>query len=558
VTAAAQPLTLDDVVAHLAGTQVFSLLDLATQRRLAPLFQAVQYGPLQTLSRQGDTDATLWLVVDGMVALEEARPDGTSRTVKLLDYGSAVGQHGVFAGLPRDTTAVTVDPTTLLHADGAALWQALREDPQTLDKLLLPDDVRARMWLSAAGEAVAGEAVVATYRRHWIALARLMVLPAIVTVVILPIALAAAPVLPSPWLLLALALIGLALPLSMIAWAFLDWRMDYLMITNRRLVHMDKMPLVSERRREVPLARVQDIRVSTPNVLARTLGYGLISVQTAGTTGTLTFRPVANPEAIRTAVMEQVSRAQEQSQREHQSQIAERLRSTLGRTSAAVGMAPQDPPAVVVTSDRTRAGPLAFLLPVLDFFIPRLRSEAGSIVTWRKHWWLLLRNSALWLLVASLLAGFFAASLTGMLAVPWWTGLPVLVVVLAGLWWQYDNWRNDYYQLTDTHVIDVDQLPLGFYSERRQAALLQIQDIRYDVPNPWAVLLNYGNLLIETAAETGRFTFDYIHDPARVQQEIFARIDLQRTREQAKAEARQADEFARWIQQYDEMTHGSG
>lgn len=555
--AAPLPLTQDDVVAHLAGTQLFSLLDLATQRRLAPLFQAVQYGPLQTISRQGDTDATLWLVADGMVALEEARPDGTSRTVQLLDYGNAIGQHGVFAGLPRDTTAVTVDPTTLLHADGAALWQLLRTEPETLDKLVLPDDVRTRMQLTAAGEAVAGEVAVATYRRHWIALARLMILPAVAAVLAIPLALAAAPVLPSTWLLLALALIGLGLPLALAAWSFLDWRMDYLMITNRRLVHMDKMPLVSERRREMPLTRIQDIRVSTPNLLARTLGYGLISVQTAGTSGTLSFRPVANPEAIRGIVMEQVSRAQEQSQREHQAQIAERLRSALGQTPPAVGMAPQDP-VVVATSDRTRPGPLAFLLPLVAYFVPRLRSESGSIITWRKHWWVLIRNSALWLMVATALLAFFGASLGGYLAVPWWVGLPVLAVVLAGLWWQYANWRNDFYQLTDTHVVDVDQLPLGFYSERRQAALLQIQDIRYDVPNPWAVLLNYGNLLIETAAETGRFTFDYIHDPARVQQEIFARIEQQRTRDQAKAEARQADEFARWIQQYDEMTRGSG
>lgn len=555
--AATPTMTQDDVVAHLAGTQIFSLLDLATQRRLAPLFQPVQYGPLQTLSRQGDVDATLWLVADGMVALEEARPDGTSRTVKLLDYGNAVGQHGVFAGLPRDTTAVTVDPTTLLHADGAALWQLLRAEPATLDKLVLPDDVRARMRMTAAGEAVAGEAVVATYRRHWIALARLMVLPAIAVVVALPIALLAAPVLDSTWLLLALALIGLGLPLALVAWAFLDWRLDYLMITNRRLVHMDKMPLVSERRREVPLARIQDIRVSTPNLLARTLGYGLISVQTAGSTGTLTFRPVANPEAIRGVVMEQVARAQEQQQRERQSQIAERLRSTLGHTAAAVALAPQDAPVAVAGSDRTRAGPLAFLVPLVDYFVPRLRSEAGSIITWRKHWWLLIRNSLLWLMLAIALGGFFGASALGVLAVPWWVGLPVLTVVLAGLWWQYANWRNDFYQLTDTHVVDVDQLPLGFYSERRQAALLQIQDIRYDVPNPWAVLLNYGNLLIETASETGRFTFDYIHDPAQVQQEIFARIEQQRAREQAKAEARQADEFARWIQQYDELTRGA-
>jgi uncharacterized membrane protein YdbT with pleckstrin-like domain len=547
-------LPVDEVVAHMAGSQLFALLDLATLRRLAPLFQAVRYGSLATLSRQGDTDATLWLVADGMVALEQARPDGTSRTVKLLDYGSALGQHGVFAGLPRETTAVTVDPTLLLHADGATLWDALRAEPETLDKLVLPDDVRARMELTPADEAVAGEVAVATYRRHWIALARGLMFPAIALVVGLPLALATAPRLPSAVTILLLAALGLGIPLVLVLWAFLDWRLDYLMVTNRRLIHVDRMPLISERRREVPLGRIQDIRVATPNLVARALGYGLLSIQTAGTTGTLTFTPVSSPEDIRLVVMDQVSRVLEQTQRERQAQIAERLKAALGLTAAAAHLAPQEPAGPPPGTDHTRAGLLAFLLPWLTYFLPRLREEGpDGTITWRKHWWVLVKTSILWLVAGAALFALFLASAGGWLPVPWWAGSLGWLIVAAGLWWQYANWRNDFYQLSHSHVVDVDQLPLGLYRERRQAALAQIQDIRYDVPNPLAVLLNYGNLLIETAAETGGFTFEYIHDPASVQQEIFARIEQHRAAAQAQVEARQADELARWLREYHEL-----
>jgi uncharacterized membrane protein YdbT with pleckstrin-like domain len=549
------PLTADERVAHLAGSDIFALLGLDDLRALAPLFDTVRYAPLQTISHQGDTDATLWLVAEGLVALEQADADGQTRTVRLLDYGNALGQHGVFAGLPRSTTAVAVDPTLLLHVDGPILWAALRALPGALDRLVLPDDVRERLLQTPAEDVVAGEVVVATYRRHWIALARGLILPILFCLLALPAAFMLAPAMPSAAAIGVLALLGVALPLATLVWAVLNWRMDYLMVTDRRLIHVDKMPLVSERRRELPLTRVQDVRVASPNLVARLLGFGLISVQTAGTGGTLTFTPVAEPESIRELVMGQVKQAEAASQQERQSHIAARVRAAIGQGPPA----PTPAPAPGLQDRQTqRPGPLSALAKGLDYFVPRLRAEDGRTVTWRKHWWVLCRDSILWLIAAAVLGALSIAAMAGLVGLAGWLASLGWLVVLAGLGWQYANWRNDYYQLTDTDVVDVDQLPLGLYRERRQAALKQIQDIRYEVPNPLAVLLNYGNLLIETAGETGFLTFDYIHDPAAAQREIFERIEAQREKEKAKDRARREDEFARWIQQYHAISHGGG
>ncbi len=552
----AQPvaLTENEVVAHLAGSALFALLDLDAQHRLAPCFQAVRYAAMQTITRQGDTDATLWLVVDGLVALEHTDADGSSHTTRLLGYGEEIGLHGVFGGLPRSTTAITVDPATLLYAEADALWAVLRADPVALGRLALPEAVRERMELPASGDAVAGEVTVAKCRRHWVFLARGLVLPVAALLLAGPIMFLVAPALGSTVAVLVLVALGLGLPVLGLVWALLDWRMDYLMVTNRRIIHLDKMPLVSEQRREVPLGRVQDIRVATPNLLARTLGYGVLSIQTAGTRGNLTFMPVAAPEAIREVIMAQVEEAQAHSRHERQAQIAQRLRATLGLVGAET-LPPQPLPGLDPEPvDQTRPGPLAFVIVGLGHWLPQMRREDGAVVTWRMHWWVLLRNTALWWLGILALLAVGAASAIGLLPIPWWAGLPFWLVVGAGLWWTYENWRNDFYQLTDNHVVDVSQLPLGFFRERRQAGLGQIQDIRYEVPNPLAMLLNYGNVVIETAAESGNFTFDYVHDPAGVQREIFARIDRFRSRAEEQAEARLSDEFARWLQQYPELT----
>jgi hypothetical protein len=555
----AEPVVLntDEVVAHLAGSSLFALLDLESLRRLAPLFAAVHYAAMQTITRQGDTDSTLWLVVEGMVALEHTEPAGTSRTTRLLGYGETIGQHGVFAGAARETTAVTVDPTTLLYAEADPLWAALRADPVALDHLVLPDTVRERMALPAAGEAVSGEVAVATYRRHWVYLVRGLLVPVTLLILAVPAMFLVAPALGSTLAILVLVVLALGLPLAGVAWAVLEWRMDYLMVTNRRVIHVDKMPLVSERRREVPLGRVQDIRAATPNLMARLLGYGVLSVQTAGTRGNLTFRPVAEPETIRETIMAQVEQAQAHGHRERQTQIAQHIRASLGLVGPEA-LAPQSVPGAEPPSvDQTRPGPLAFLIPFLTYWVPQMRREEGATVTWRKHWWVLLRNAGMWLVGALVLLAVLVVSAAGIVPLPWWAGVPFWLVVGGGLWWTYENWRNDYYQLTDSHVIDVEQLPLGLFRARRQAGLGQIQDIRYEVPNPLAMFLHFGNVLIETAAETGNFTFDYVHEPASVQREIFARIDGFRARAQEQAEARQADEFARWIQQYHEIAGGA-
>jgi len=110
------------------------------------------------------------------------------------------------------------------------------------------------------------------------------------------------------------------------------------------------------------------------------------------------------------------------------------------------------------------------------------------------------------------------------------------------------------YQLTDDRIIDVEKLPLGLREERREASLSMIQDIGYEIPGVIANLLDYGNVFIETAGREAVFTFSWVHEPRQVQQEVFARMDAFREREQQRQREQRADELLDWFATYAELS----
>jgi CRP-like cAMP-binding protein len=552
-----------EIAAHLAATRLFALLDPQELARLAGLFRAVRYGPGQLIARQGGRDAALWIVIDGQVSFDRREPDDRIRHLGFRGYGAVIGERGVFASEGRTNSVLTIEPTALLYVEGDKLWRALHADPATFDRLVLPDSVREHLAMQEVEQSVEGEHRVAVYRRHWLVLLRGMVGPAVVLTATLGLATLVAPLAPSPSVVLVLALIAVGAPLLGAVWAFFDYRYDTLIVTNRRVIHIERTPFIDTRRTEAPLARVQDVHVVRPGLTARLMGFGHITIQTAGTRGAIRFTTVPNPRSVRETVFEQVELAQEQARRERLAWINRRLRVALGREPPRPGDRPEADRGDSDELEERATGSavprlIVLLVGLLGRMLPKMRVQQGTTVTWRKHWWILLRSvwyiALPWVFVTAALA----VAIVRPGALPWQGLFLIWAILNLALWWQFEDWRNELYQLTDEHIIDVERLPLGFFEDRRQARLTQIQDIRYTVPNPLATLLNYGNVVIETAAESGNFTFDFVYNPASVQEEIFARMEQRRARAQQAEEERRADEMTRWLTQYHRIAGEAG
>jgi CRP-like cAMP-binding protein len=556
---------LDEVVAHLAAARTLSVLPVSMLRSLAPIFRPARLGPGQIVSREGDLDGTLYIVTDGAIALD--RLEGPARRhVATLAYGDVLGERGVFAGLPSDVSAVALQPTSVLAAGRDELWSALTLMPSALDLLVLPDDVRSRMELPQTASAAHGERTVSVVHKHKAALAANLALPALVLLVALPLALVLASFASTSAAIVALAAVGLGLPALTGAYAVADYRGDYLVLTNRRVIHHKRTPLVRSRRVDVPLERIQDVQVEVPGVLARSLGFGTLRVQSAGSARALEFDTLAGPDGVKRLVFRLAELAALDTRRERTDWIAERLAPAVNPEPASVEM-----PGVADVTDESGAAPDVAasgwqLRASASPFTRRPRKgsararalEADEFVVWRKHWWFLLKKSGLPALatIACLAAAARTAAMGGPLPLEIWL---VGCAALGALsWYGYADWRNDVYVLTRDQIIDVERKPLGLHEERRSASLAQLQDIRHLVPNPLATALDFGDVLVETAAETGRFTFHGVPHPSSVHDQIAMRMERYRVDQDRLLEERRADELTQWFRQYHRMAQAAG
>ena len=187
----------------------------------------------------------------------------------------------------------------------------------------------------------------------------------------------------------------------------------------------------------------------------------------------------------------------------------------------------------------------------------RSAAQMQDVVVYRKHIFFLIWAAIIPIMVIGIAIVVRLILGTSILSVlPTWLD-PVYVVFMLGmlfwLWFRIENWRNDKYILTKTHIIDITALPLGLFEQRRQAEWDRVQNANYKVPSFWANLFNWGDVIVETAAVEGRLDFIHVPNPRKVQQEIVLRIgEARQTQERRERDRRQSD-LSETLQIYNEL-----
>lgn len=85
---------------------------------------------------------------------------------------------------------------------------------------------------------------------------------------------------------------------------WLDFYLDVFVITNKRIVDIEQAGLFGRTVAEERLYRIQDVTSDTQGILATTLQYGNVYVQTAGKTERFIFEHVAHPEHVARTILE--------------------------------------------------------------------------------------------------------------------------------------------------------------------------------------------------------------------------------------------------------------
>ena len=312
-------------------------------------------------------------------------------------------------------------------------------------------------------------------------------------------------------------------------WNYVDWANDYSVVTSQRVINQERVVLLYDSRQEAPLNAVLSVTTSTDQ-WGRWLKYGDVIVRTYA--GVIVLPKLANPQQVVALIEGEWARARVNRTAMEKAAIAKMLRERLGMNRAGAAAAVNQP----VTA-QVEPGELQRLFANLF----RMRFESGSTITYRTHWFFLLRHIffptlfflAVWVVFFLRAAGVFAILSVGAMF-----ALTLLGSLVVGLWWlyQYTDWRNDYYVISDDQVLDVYKKPLG-REERQAAPLRNIQSIEFKRIGLLGLLLNYGTVYIRVG--DANLTFDYVFNPADVQQELFRRIAERDYKDKRSAEEKE-------------------
>lgn len=156
-----------------------------------------------------------------------------------------------------------------------------------------------------------------------------------------------------------------------------------------------------------------------------------------------------------------------------------------------------------------------------------LRDDEWVVFAERRHWSKLLRQALPpFILLLLLLPVFYALATTPGLALN--IGAMVMAVPILALFllitWEYLDWRNDFFVLTTQRVVHIERV-WPFLENFEETFLDNIEDIyevRASLP---ANLLNYGNLVLQTAGETVHIDMSRVPNPSHLREVIFRQIE---------------------------------
>lgn len=178
---------------------------------------------------------------------------------------------------------------------------------------------------------------------------------------------------------------------------------------------------------------------------------------------------------------------------------------------------------------------------------PWLRKDEWVVFSEQRHWARVLRKVLPPLLLFTILFPVFAALLS--VHVAW---APIVALLLAfpliGLilfmGWQYLNWRDDFFVLTTQRVVHIERVwPLRDHFE--ESPLEKLEDTYLVRSGLVANVLNYGDLVLQTAGETVEIDMSFVANPTYLSELVSREIERARERDVLRSMGAIRDELAR-------------
>ncbi|HQE91441.1 MAG TPA: cyclic nucleotide-binding domain-containing protein [Anaerolineae bacterium] len=560
------PLQLAQGVAALKQVPLFQ--DFRDERaemelyRIAPLLHDQVYGNGEWLFRQGEIAERLLIVLEGRIQLTKIDPDGLVKEVGWLEVGDVAGETGLLVGDFHDVLATADGQTRVLYLLRDDFAKLLQERPRLWHRLHVSETVSMRHKTQAFEWLRDDEWTVFVVQRHWSRLFRRVAVPLLFLILLTPVLyFLSSKIQESPAASVLTVVIAMPIAVLVVAifWQYMNWRDDYFVLTTQRVVHIERTWPFAVKSEECPLDNIQDIHEVRAGATANILNYGNLVLQTAGETVDIDIDNIPDPAGLRMLIFQQIERLKARDLLRSRGQIRDLLARRLK-----VEKAPTPPSQTLPVAPAPRR-PLWLLLTfswLWEYLFPPswLETGEGGTIILRRYWLIgLLRYLGVFVPLAVVSIGG-AISLFNLMeqgsphVVGWVAAWAIVeVILLSVLLWLIEDWRNDYVQLTPSHVILVKQKPLLLQESRREARLDRIQNLSFQVPGFWGQLLKFGHVQFETAGREGLFELRWVRYPAKIRSLISDRQYTYNQQQRQIEATRRQDELLSWFATYDNL-----
>lgn len=548
-------------VAFLRRIHLFHDLDDEDLALIAEKLEEHIFPARQNLFQQGDDADRFYLINRGKVGIKWVHRKEQKDLASLV-AGDYFGEEALTSNRKRSATVQALEETqtfSLSQADFSAFLKRYRKLKAAIEISVDSRRLARRMQFDWLGP---DEVIYFLSRKDQVQLARAVTGPLVALAV---------PIFLMIWFFAAhsfFAIFAAGIAFVLIAlwtvWNVVDWGNDYYIVTNQRAIWLEKVIGIYDSRQEAPLSTILSIGVET-DMTGRLLDYGHVIVRTY--VGMIPFRHVSHPYEAAHMVEELWTRTKHSASRTEREAMRNILRQKMGLTVETKTEQAEDQ-----EEREQEAAPIPYHRSVwsiigANWFKDRfkLRLEDSGTITYRKHWYVLWRQTWQPFILIALIFGGMLIRLWTLAHTPGerlfdfartppvdttMLALPVLLIPLIGWWiYQYIDWSNDIFQVTSDQLLDIDRKPFGT-EERRAAPLENILSTEYSRIGLAGYLFNFGT--VEITVGGSKLAFEDVLDPAGVQADIdrrrVARMEKKRQAEAAAERERMSD----WLIAYHE------
>ncbi len=544
-------------VSLLNKIHLFNGLKEAQLSDIAVKLDEVEIPAHQVVFKHGDKPNGFYIIYEGKVNVSRPHEKKGEEVIIWLVTGDYFGEEALVENRNRSATITATEDTILLFLSRQHFEELFGTFPNLKPNFLVA--IKSHKLARATKFTWLGpkEVIYFVARRHKIRLYQALVGPVLSLTV--PAGLFFWGILVDAVTPLALGVLALIFIIGWGIWNAIDWSNDYYIVTNQRVVWLEKVVGLYDSREEAPLGSILSVGVETDQ-LGRILDYGNVIVRTF--VGRIEFDYVDHPNQAAEMIREYWERVKSVLTVSQKDMMRNTIRQKLGLP---VEKRELDELPPIVTVNKNLANLPLWWVAFLSLFTLRVE-EAGKVI-YHKHWIVLVRQTwkplALTLLMFSLqiwrifnlfmspTESFLQPNTGGSLRPDTITvALPMLAMpFIAWLVWEYVDWKNDIFMIASDQIFDIDRKPFG-REEKRAAQIDNILSTSYTREGIIPYLFNYGTVKIAVGGSA--FDFQDVADPASVQADINRRRSARITQKNENAGRDDRERFATWIAAYHE------